>query len=137
VSACYLGGHPASGIVALTFDISGLSPDVRRELIEGEHVRRVADLEDATRRQAQIALEAGQHRSMDGLGRVRMMIDLTAYHYWGDRLGYQCWKDREFLREFERDNADVRVKCGGTKIMLGWTPAEKRFQKVYLEGQTL
>jgi hypothetical protein len=123
--------------VALTFDISGLSPDVRRELVAGEHVRRVADREDAFHRQARIAREAGEHRSLDGLGRVRMMIDPTSYHYWGDRLGYQCWKDRAFLREFERDNADVRVKCGGTKIMVGWTPSVKRFQKVYLEGHSL
>lgn len=118
----------------LTFDISALPADVRRELILGEHVRQVADLEEATRRQAQIALEAGEHRSMDGLGRVRMMIDPTVYHYWAKRLGYQCWKDREFLHEFERDNATVRVKCGGTKIMVGWAPAVKRFQKVYEHG---
>jgi hypothetical protein len=117
----------------LEVDISALPDEVRRELIQGEHFRRVADMEDAWKRQDEIAREAGEHRSMDGLGRVRMMVDPTAFHYWGQRLGYQCWNDSQFLREFERDNPAVRVKCGGTRVMTGWTPAPKRFVKSYGE----
>jgi hypothetical protein len=36
----------------------------------------------------------------------------------------------QFLREFERDNPHARVKCGGTKIMLGWR-ADPKFRKRY------
>lgn len=73
-------------------------------------------------RQRQIAAELGQNRrAIEGLGRPRLEVDTYAYHYWGQRLGYQCWKDPQFLREFERDNTECRVRCGGTKeIQVGY-----------------
>ena len=36
-------------------------------------------------------------RSIDGIGRLRMRIDPTLYHAWGTRLGYDCWRDGQFL----------------------------------------
>jgi hypothetical protein len=104
-------------------DISELPTAVRRELCAGRMMRQVADMEDAFVRQRQSAAAVGEHRSIDGLGRLRMIIDPTAYHYWGQRLGYACWSDPQFLREYERDNPEVRVKCGGTRIQSGWTPS--------------
>ena len=47
-------------------------------------------------------------RSIDGIGRLRMRIDPTLYHAWGAKLGYDCWKDSQFLNEVERDNPEVR-----------------------------
>ena len=123
-------------------DISDLSPEVKRELIAGRHARRVADMEDAYRRQHLIAYQAGEHRSIDGLGQVKAAIDLRAFHYWGQRLGYQCWNDKQFVREFLRDNPAARVKCGGTKTMVGFrqafasSPAAKRFHKTYACNQS-
>lgn len=110
----------------ITVDISDLPAEVRRELAEGRYYRQVQDLETAEDRQRRIAREAGEHRSVDGLGRLRMAIDATAYHYWGQRLGYECWNDAQFLHEFERDNPHARVKCGGTKIMVGFRAADRQ-----------
>lgn len=70
-----------------------------------------------------------QRKSIDGIGRLRMRIDSTLYHYWGQRLGYECWKDSQFLREIERDNPEARVVCGGTKLQVGY--AGNRFKKTY------
>jgi hypothetical protein len=114
----------------LTVDISELDPEVKRELIRGRHLKQLRDYEEAEQRQRMVAARTGEHRSMDGLGRVRLSIDAAAYHYWGQRLGYKCWSDPQFLREFERDNPHARVKCGGTKIMLGWR-ADPKFRKRY------
>lgn len=72
-----------------------------------------------------------QFKSIDGLGRLRMRIDSTLYHQWGQKLGYDCWKDNQFLREVERDNPEVRVKCGGTKLQVGWSGSSKKFSKKY------
>jgi len=47
---------------------------------------------------------------VDGLGAVTMQIPPDAFHFWGQKLGYACWKDRAFRREFRRDNPGVRVK---------------------------
>lgn len=90
----------------------------------------------ARREQAAAARELGTERkSVNGLGRVRAEINPKSYHYWGQRLGYECWKDKKFLHEFERDNPDVRVKCGGTKLQVGYghlsAGARKKFEKSY------
>lgn len=51
-----------------------------------------------------------EHAAVDGLGEVTMRLDPTAYHYWGQRLGYDCWSDKQFKREFLRDNPAARVQ---------------------------
>lgn len=105
-------------------DMSGLPPGVVEEFRKGRHAREVATLLGAADRQTEAAIEhRGTHRSMDGVGRLRMVITPDAFHYWGRRLGYECWRDKAFLREFERDNPACRVKCGGTKVQVGYTPS--------------
>lgn len=69
---------------------------------------------------------AGGTRSVEGVGRLRMALDSNVFHYWGQRLGYECWRDPQFLREFERDNPEVRVKSAGTRTMVGWRPTGNR-----------
>lgn len=63
-------------------------------------------------RQARIAEATARirHAAVDGIGQMTMVIDADAYHYWGTRLGYQCWQDAGFRREFRRDNPEVRVR---------------------------
>jgi hypothetical protein len=68
-------------------------------------------------------------RSIDGIGRLRMRIDPTLYHAWGTRLGYDCWRDGQFLREVERDNPEVRVKSTGTRLQVGFEGAKRSSQK--------
>lgn len=86
--------------------------------------------------QRRVAAELGvNRRAMNGLGRVRMEVDSYVYHYWGQRLGYKCWRDENFLREFERDNPEARVKCSGTRLQFGYAPAATsprvKFHKTY------
>lgn len=70
------------------------------------------------------------HKSVEGLGRLRMRVDPTLYHHWGAKYGYDCWRDNGFLKEVERDNPEVRVKCGGTRLQFGYSGAPK-FSKNY------
>ena len=78
-------------------------------------------------------------RSVEGLGRPRMQITGEAFHYWGQRLGYECWSDNQFKNEFERDNPEVRMKATGTRIQSGYgglggvARAGKGYHKVYGE----
>jgi hypothetical protein len=105
-------------------DLSALPAAVVEEFRLGRLAREVHTLRQAPKVQAQIAKEnAGEHRAMNGLGRLRMVVGPDAFHYWGRRLGYECWRDKAFLNEFERDNPAVRVKCGGTKIQVGYRPS--------------
>jgi len=68
-------------------------------------------------------------KSVDGIGRLRMRVDPTLYHYWGHKLGYGCWKASQFLREVERDNPEVRVKSTGTRLQVGFEGAKRSSQK--------
>lgn len=64
-----------------------------------------------------------RHKSVEGLGQLIARIPTTAYHFWGQKLGYGCWNDKGFMDEFLRDNPELRVNSGGTKeISVGWTP---------------
>lgn len=70
--------------------------------------------------QKRLAKTAKQyHRGVDGLGRLRARIPGSSFHYWGKRLGYQCWNDETFLKEFIRDN-NLEVSGGATKLMVGY-----------------
>ena len=60
-------------------------------------------------------VNAERHRSIEGLGQLMCRIPGTAYHFWGQKLGYGCWDSDAFLHEFLRDNPECRVNSGGTK----------------------
>jgi hypothetical protein len=102
-------------------DMSALPPGVVEEFVKGRLAKEVMTLQHAPERQFEVARTHGiGERSLDGLGRVRLAVTPEAFHYWGRRLGYDCWRDKQFLAEFERDNPAARVKQGGTKIQSGW-----------------
>lgn len=74
-----------------------------------------------------------RHKSVEGLGQKIASIPGEAFHFWGHKLGYECWDDRGFMKEFLRDNPECRVNSGGTKeISVGWVPASSpRSRTVY------
>ena len=59
-------------------------------------------------------------RAVDGLGALKARIDMNSFTYWGKRLGFQCWDDKQFLKEYLRDNEASRVKTAGTKLQVGY-----------------
>lgn len=118
--------------MSLEIDMSEMPPGVVEEFRKGRVARDVMTLKNQPAIQAGIAREfQTDNRSIPVLGRLRMAVSADAFHYWGQRLGYECWRDPQFLREFERDNPAVRVKCGGTRMQVGYTPTNKKFSKSY------
>jgi hypothetical protein len=76
--------------------------------------------------QSNARFNAERHKSVEGLGQKIATIPATAYHFWGQKLGYGCWSDKAFMDEFLRDNPECRVNSGGTKeIHVGWVPPSK------------
>lgn len=95
---------------------TGLGVALERELRLGFEL----DKATAEARQGKIgAMNRKEVRSIDGLGALNARVDSSAYHYWGKRLGYDCWQDKAFLNEFLRDNPQSKVKSLGTKIQVG------------------
>jgi hypothetical protein len=75
---------------------------------------------EAVKRMALAAKGAGERRAIRGGdvgGYCEMMIDPVSYHYWGQRLGYKCWEDAQFRREYLRDNPASRVKTTSSATM--------------------
>lgn len=87
---------------------SNIRKDVERVLINGWRMEEVKMKAQAK----QIAAfgHANAARSLDGVGELKARIPETAFHYWGTRLGYECWQDKQFLKEFLRDNPEVAVR---------------------------
>lgn len=87
-----------------------------------------------------LAANAGGERRFiqdkEGGGEVKMMIHPTSYHYWGQRLGYECWDDKKFCAEYLRDNPAARVKSrpDNPTVVVARDLSDgckKRFRKVY------
>lgn len=113
--------------------VEALPGDLKKAVIEEFRTGISKQIVDATIEQKRIAKDNNSHNfmSIEGIGRLRMRIDPTLYHKWGQKYGYDCWKDNQFLNEIERDNPEVRVKCGGTRLQFGYAPTNTRFSKKY------
>ena len=83
-------------------------------------------------RQARIkhASDIMHHLVADGIGTPVHKTDVETYHAWAwhfrdehDQPDYSCWNDPGFIREWVRDNPDVRVKVDKRGDRVGWTPA--------------
>jgi hypothetical protein len=57
---------------------------------------------------------------VDGVGECHMRVDLTAFWHWIIRYGRNIWNDPDFVRQYKRDNPDVRVTSRSPKIMVGY-----------------
>lgn len=98
--------------------IDDLPGDIRREVVnELCHGWRAQEVLVA-KEQLEIAQAQPERTWVNGMGRVRLSISPTAYHFWGQRLGYACWRDKQFLAEFERDNPEARVRSVAPRTTL-------------------
>ncbi len=81
---------------------------VQEELLRGWRMEETKA--KATAKQTAVYNHANEARSIDGVGQLKARIPLAAWHYWGQRLGYECWEDKAFLDEFLRDNPETAVR---------------------------
>lgn len=102
----------AEAILTLPGD---LPRQVMNEFVRGWRMQEV--MAEANQQAAAAAMPQEQTWA-DGIGQVTMRITPEAYHFWGHRLGYDCWKDKKFRQEFRRDNPACRVRNVARKTML-------------------
>jgi hypothetical protein len=114
--------------------VDDLPGNLRQQVIEELKTGHKKEWVNAGIQQKKIAKQTSinEFKSVDGIGRLRMRVDPTLYHYWGHKVGYGCWKDAQFLREIERDNPEVRVKSGGTRLQVGFSGSKRSSQKFAL-----
>lgn len=89
-----------------------IPPDLRKrvqeELLRGWRMEETKAKAEA--KQSAVFNHANEARSIDGVGQLKARIPLAAWHYWGQRLGYECWEDSQFLEEFLRDNPETAIR---------------------------
>ena len=107
-----------------------MTQKVLREVKERLKEHQLRRLRAAVRPQ-RLAAGLGGERTTGPDKRVLFSIRPEFYHYWGQRLGYECWEDEQFVREMQRDNPEIRVRCHTGNIMVGWQSGGKRFTKSY------
>ncbi len=76
-------------------------------------------LRKAENLQVKAAAATGRRRFFGDQGEVAFQIRPEFFHYWGQRLGYEAWKDPQFVKEFLRDNPQCRVDSRSEKIQTG------------------
>lgn len=95
-------------------------PDILREvervLINGWRREEILATAEAKQNAAYGHENAANH--IEGVGQMVARIPPFSFHYWGKRLGYQCWEDDQFLKEFLRDNEEVAVKNYAKKTVV-------------------
>jgi|SRR5215469_14640761 len=55
---------------------------------------------------------------LDGLGECHMRVDQEVFWHWVRRYGREIWNDKSFLKEFKRDNPEVRVLARPRKVTI-------------------
>lgn len=123
----------------MQINLDQLAPQLAQEFLECRHNKEVLALMAAPGEQHETAKAMrttgyDERRSIDGLGAPIAEINPTAFHYWGLRLGYKCWHDKQFMREFLRDNPAARVRAHGTKAQFGYTGGLPGNCEVLAEG---
>jgi hypothetical protein len=63
----------------------------------------------ASQQRIAAASERLENCFIDGIGECHMRVDADVYFHWVRKLGKDCWNDKQFIREFKRDNPDVRL----------------------------
>jgi hypothetical protein len=126
--------NPNSISTLIANAMDDLPGNLRQQVVEELKTGHRKEWVNAGIQQKKIAKQTSinEFKSVDGIGRLRMRIDPTLYHYWGHKVGYGCWKDAQFLREIERDNPEVRVKSGGTRLQVGFSGSKRSSQKFAL-----
>jgi len=102
------------GVEGLNDELAASVAGVLRGQMQREH-------ENAYAEQARAAHMAKREtQSVEGVGELKARINPTSYHYWGKRLGYKCWNDRQFMKEYLRDNPESRVNGVSGKVQVGY-----------------
>ena len=123
--------HLVAGPLFNNYMIAGISPEMMQSVESELRTGIMMEQVQALAQQKRIG-QVNQQRlkSMDGLGSKIASIDSTSYHHWGQRLGYNCWRDKQFVHEYLRDNPQAKANSGGTKIQVGYQRNVK-FTKTY------
>ena len=75
-----------------------------------------AEKEQKLLMEAEKRVSNGERKNYN-FGRLRMKVCQPVYHFWGQKLGYEIWKDKSFLKWLENRFGDlVTIKSKSAQI---------------------
>jgi hypothetical protein len=87
-----------------TVEVNGT--DITSEVFDALSDLYREDLSLAEQKQKEAMAEeyrlTGGERAHLPYGRLRMRIHPDVFHFWGTKLGYECWQDKDFLGWMEK-----------------------------------
>lgn len=96
--------------------------DITNEVMEVLQKRRALAVLAATKR-LDVAAKVGRERfhieDKESGGYVQFQIDPVFYHAFGQKWGYGCWRDEEFIKDTLRKNPQCRVESRSRKTTVG------------------
>lgn len=98
-------------------DMDYLTDAVLRELREGAAAK--AAMAAAEQERVGAATERLRLASIEGVGQPVMEVGMDAYVYWCQREGAGCWEDKQFKKEYLRDNPGARMRTEKTPTVRG------------------
>ena len=101
--------------------LNSLPSDVRAKAA-GHLLQRVLSERNAIAANAKAIAAENNNREyghIEGMGAMTASIDPASYHYWHNREP-GCWSDKQFVREYLRDNPEARVKTRSQNIQVGY-----------------
>ena len=103
--------------------LDSLPGDERRAIAGHLRARVLNDMHGAFDGAKQIAKDNNnsEFSHIDGVGEMTASIDSRSYHYWAHREGPDVWSDKQFMKEYLRDNPEARVKSKSGKIQVGYS----------------
>jgi hypothetical protein len=94
----------------ITKDVWGSLADIFRTELAG------AEIEQKKLMEAEKRVSGGERKDLP-FGRLRFKVCQEVYHFWGGKLGYECWKDKSFLSWLEKRFGDlVSIKSKSAKL---------------------
>jgi len=103
-----------------------LTNDVIEEFRTGRHLNIV----QAHQRQ-QLAAEVQRERRTMSMGEVAFQMDPVFYHHFGQKYGYDCWSDADFVHDTLKKNPECKVISRSDKIQVGYTPTRSKFHQSF------
>jgi predicted nucleotidyltransferase len=83
--------------------------------IEGELAK--AEEEQIKLMEAEKRVSGGVRKNLP-FGRLRFKVCQEVYHFWGLKLGYECWKDNTFKNDMERRWGElITIKSQTDKVV--------------------
>lgn len=103
----------------IVFNGDNYTPEVRATLETQYHIELAnAEIEQKKLMEAERRATGGVRKNLP-YGRIDMKVCQEVFHFWGGKLGYDCWKDKAFRKDMKRRFGDlVSIKSVSANIVV-------------------